>query len=520
MSRWVLVDDTDSSITYTGPWFSDVGSLDSFGNFGPPYLSTLHGIKAPGAFSYAFKGSRVLITSTIQFPTVGDVTNPSWQCVVDGQLIDSITYTTGENRLRLCEKDDLDDSSHTITVRVDVSNNHTFWLDYIQYLPFPDTPIDTAALSIDTTDPEALLGLMGSWTQKYPGYYTQRNDASFHFQFSGVSLIWLGFYDNGLPMDATTGSYSIDGQAPVSFPLNGIAAKDTGVQYNQVFFQTPKLEAKTHTIEVLYQGDATKAPLSLFVLQIQNGTSPSTTTAPGQSSVSGSTSSISGTGSATHTTTLDVGIKSSKDNTPTLVGGILGGIGLLLVIGILALFILRKRRRRNDMRGTGPTEDPPTAEIIQPFLLNDNHVGSPPTLSPLRPSHQPVAPVPYIIHHSSNSGSSPTQSNNPLSPVRPAYYVIPPRRYANMQGSYPIPEPTTPPFASNSARPEQAVLPIGFDPLPATKHAASSVQSASALTLSYASSSNQEQAGLPRDVDSGLRFPTADSMLPPGYTVL
>ncbi|KAF9557150.1 hypothetical protein CPC08DRAFT_66804 [Agrocybe pediades] len=120
MSRWVLVDDTDSSISYRGPWLADVGSHDSFGNFGPPYLSTLHGVNAPGTFSYSFKGSRVLITGTVQFPTVGDVTNPSWQCVVDGENIDSITYTTGNNRLRLCEKDELDEDTHTITVNVDV----------------------------------------------------------------------------------------------------------------------------------------------------------------------------------------------------------------------------------------------------------------------------------------------------------------------------------------------------------------------------------------------------------------
>lgn len=111
------------------------------------------------------------------------MTNPSFQCIVDGAILQSILYTNAQNRLRLCEADGLDDNLHTITVRVDVSNNRTFWLDYIQYLPFPDTPIDTAAISIDTTDAQILLG---GWIAKYPGYITQRTDSTFSFDFFGT----------------------------------------------------------------------------------------------------------------------------------------------------------------------------------------------------------------------------------------------------------------------------------------------------------------------------------------------
>lgn len=43
MSRWVIVDDTDACITYTGQWFLGQDTQNNLGNFGPPYLSTCMG---------------------------------------------------------------------------------------------------------------------------------------------------------------------------------------------------------------------------------------------------------------------------------------------------------------------------------------------------------------------------------------------------------------------------------------------------------------------------------------------
>jgi len=56
--RLVLVDDIDSEITYTGPWFQDDGSRgpDPAGNFGDPYRSTLHGVNTSASLSFQFTG--------------------------------------------------------------------------------------------------------------------------------------------------------------------------------------------------------------------------------------------------------------------------------------------------------------------------------------------------------------------------------------------------------------------------------------------------------------------------------
>ena len=62
------MDDVDSQIQYTGPWFPDQGSQDSVGNFGPPYLSTMHGTKSNASLSFAFQG--------VSFSLVNQAVNP------------------------------------------------------------------------------------------------------------------------------------------------------------------------------------------------------------------------------------------------------------------------------------------------------------------------------------------------------------------------------------------------------------------------------------------------------------
>lgn len=56
-ARWVIVDDADTSISYTGSWFSENGGgQHKIGNFGTPYLETLHGISEDGSISLEFNG--------------------------------------------------------------------------------------------------------------------------------------------------------------------------------------------------------------------------------------------------------------------------------------------------------------------------------------------------------------------------------------------------------------------------------------------------------------------------------
>ena len=54
--RLVLVDDTDPSIQYSGPWFEVQHTEGNLGDFGPPFENTLHGVNVNATFSYSFSG--------------------------------------------------------------------------------------------------------------------------------------------------------------------------------------------------------------------------------------------------------------------------------------------------------------------------------------------------------------------------------------------------------------------------------------------------------------------------------
>lgn len=67
--RWVIVDDTDPGIQYVGPWYRGSGQTDSFGNFGPPFQGTLHGVDGErlANVSYTFTGQLDLNTNFFSF---------------------------------------------------------------------------------------------------------------------------------------------------------------------------------------------------------------------------------------------------------------------------------------------------------------------------------------------------------------------------------------------------------------------------------------------------------------------
>ncbi|KIM39555.1 hypothetical protein M413DRAFT_12137 [Hebeloma cylindrosporum] len=393
MSRWVLVDDSDSGISYIGAgWFPDKGSLDSLGNFGPPYLSTLHGTQSDGSFSYTFTGTRVLITGTNQVSNSSGVTNPSFQCLVDGENVSTVTLSAPENRLLFCEKDGLSVGQHQISVAVTVSNQETFWFDYIQYLPTASVSLANAALSIGFTDSQIQYG--SGWSSNNLGSSTSQNAATLSFQFIGISLTWLGYYANSQALLSTTATYSIDGQTPTSFSLRGGA---TGQLLNQIMFQTPQLSSGSHKLDIVYQGNSQSTPLTLNILIVQNDSSISSNSALPSSSgnqISGSqissttgtrasrvsssfvTSPISAataipsgfsytsdsTGGVFATGVASTGSSSAHNssNLGPIIGGVVGGM-VLLLLAIFGCLFLRRRRTKED------TNNIPEPMVVEPF---------------------------------------------------------------------------------------------------------------------------------------------------------
>jgi len=81
----------------------------------------------------------------------------------------------------------------------------------------------------------------------------------------GISLTWLGYYNNSQALLLATATYSIDGQTPTSFHLSGATL------LNQIMFQTLQLPFGSHKLDIVYQGNSQSTPLTLTALLIQNG---------------------------------------------------------------------------------------------------------------------------------------------------------------------------------------------------------------------------------------------------------
>ena len=123
---------------------------------------------------------------TNQWVNPAGVTNPSWQCIVDGVSLPSTTLSpsTPENRLLFCEEDGLSNGLHVITMNVTVSNQKTFWFDYIQYLPSPSMSLDQpASFFIEAGDSQFQYGT--GWSPKFPGNMTGQFGSTFSFEFNG-----------------------------------------------------------------------------------------------------------------------------------------------------------------------------------------------------------------------------------------------------------------------------------------------------------------------------------------------
>ncbi|KAF4614875.1 hypothetical protein D9613_002561 [Agrocybe pediades] len=391
-ARLIVVDDTDSAINYVGPWFQDnSGSQDHNGNYGPTYLSTLHGTTSSASLSYAFNGSQIKVWGTTNLRNDSGVLDPQWECFIDKISIGATApFSAPENNWLLCEHDQLVDGPHVLTVNATVAKQQTFWFDQIQYIPSTDVPLQDKAVLVDNLD--AALQFSHGWAALGgTANLTLVPNASLTFEFVGVSMAWYGFIPVELPKASTTGEYSIDGGDPVSFLLKGLASDATTTEYNQKFFETATLPAGSHKIVVTYLGGAQFTPLTLDYLVVQNATSSSSTSSSsssGQQPTSGSNTSS----------------KSNKTDAGAIAGGVVGGLVFLALAGLLAFFLLRRRRGRKQ------AED--EIDIYpQPFEYNPSHVTYP------QNSTVPSSSMVYTSPASGTDTSGASGAQSELSPM-------------------------------------------------------------------------------------------------------
>jgi hypothetical protein len=202
-TRIIVYDDQDSdTIQYSGQWFANTSAEENLGNFGPPYLHTLHGTNHDAIISFEFDGTPRLLpcldfgswpitgteigvygTSIVVNSTTDP--DPNLECFVDGVSIGrEAIFDAGENNWKLCGRGGFSAGPHKLQIDITVqSPEQTFWLDQIRYIPSPAVPLDNKTIMLANTDPA--IQLDNNWESLAQFKATNKSNAVAHVDFIG-----------------------------------------------------------------------------------------------------------------------------------------------------------------------------------------------------------------------------------------------------------------------------------------------------------------------------------------------
>jgi len=329
--------------------------------------------------------------------------------------------------------------------------------------------------------------------------------------FLGTSLTGVGFVPGHFPLNASSATYSVDGQTPNNFLVPALSSTDAMEHYNQILFQTGQLSAGQHMLVVTHQGNSGTAPLAIDYFVLQSAPSSSTSSSSNApthtdgTSISSSVPSISSTSSPTTMTP-----------TGAIVGGVIGGLVLLSLLLILFLFIRRRNSRRTQAPGEKSYVDIPY-DIVDPFTAPPRH----PRLSPTLPSQTYTSKAHLLTSQSVVNNFA--HGNPPPGAPGTSSKVTSTFRSTDTPGSVSgggIPALTTlhnhssPSITSPSSRP----------PLPGSQANlidGSTAEAREAETNRRSASPRDGDARFLRHEDSGIRLPPVEGNvveLPPLYT--
>lgn len=338
---------------YNGNWVADSrGTQDGVGNSGPAFQHTLH--RAPGSFgslAFTFDGSAVDVVGKLTAGSNADGTEPTWECLVDGQAIDNAAVQRDQNNQVLCSVAGLQEGAfHYLTLQ---TSSDLVWVDYIEYTPTSWNtwnPYRTPGsfVSIPNSDPTFSFDNLWVRPPSDVGFAGATNvGATFNTTFLGNSLIWYGVIPSGASGNAT-GTYSIDEQPPVTFVVNHSASGAGGEHHNQVFFETPLLTYDPHTLSVTYTANG-GIPFTLdrLVVRDQMDNGFSTASSYYSYTVVAPTAWASGSAVAGWPASEGAIYNSRPMSGGAIAATVIGSVlGFALIVAALLFFWRRRRSRR------------------------------------------------------------------------------------------------------------------------------------------------------------------------------
>ncbi|KAF7376853.1 hypothetical protein MSAN_00102800 [Mycena sanguinolenta] len=343
--RRLIVDDTDLDIQYEpNGWFVADPSTLTAGNYGPIYKESSHATTSNASLTFSFNGTEIEVRGTIKISknSTTNVTDPTWDCFVDGEKISNPdpTFQLPQNNWLLCEQSTLAEGSHVLTVQVQ-SKGRPFYFDYLKYMPPPDASFETAVLCYPNTDPS--LSFSSGWRSLVDGAkVTNEYGSQVTLSFQGTSVMSFGTIPNGVPQNKTWATYTIDGGQPVNFTLNGLASPQSTTEYFAPLFTTPAVPSANHSLVITYGGDDQHTPLTVQGFYVTNTSTVAESSSP-ESSSTPSPSAPPASSSTKHT------------SSGAVTGGVVGGIVFLALLAALAFFYSKRRRqRRLDFTSANP----------------------------------------------------------------------------------------------------------------------------------------------------------------------
>ncbi|KAF5330718.1 hypothetical protein D9619_005345 [Psilocybe cf. subviscida] len=280
MDYTVIVDDSDSQIIYG--LGGDSWAL--FVNSSQGYQGTAHTAMSRDAnLIFPFVGGReIIIRGNFigENDSSGNGNYPIFQ--VDSQNLICTPDVPQNGGQFLCSTSSLpmEVANRTLSMFVNPNAENQFHIDYIRHGSSSQSAWAANGTTVFISSPNNStpgLSFEGDWQYQPPGgasdirraMQTLTPSSKVTYSFAGDSFAWWSCCISvDTSANAANGTYSIDGGEAIPFQVDGRFIQSVQCKDTEILFQTQtgQLQAGNHTLEVIYNGDDTKIPLTLCAL--------------------------------------------------------------------------------------------------------------------------------------------------------------------------------------------------------------------------------------------------------------
>ncbi|KAK7002193.1 hypothetical protein R3P38DRAFT_3604983 [Favolaschia claudopus] len=369
--RQRIIDDTDPVIQYSpNDWsVADPQSLQT-GNFGPIFHDTSHfSDSSNSSISFPFNanlidrltGTSISVYGTINTSTTNDITDPTWDCLVDRVKIPNgqDTFASQENNWLLCSQPNLPPGPHVLTIQVH-SQGQPFYFDYLAYTPL--SPDSDASVGFQSADPEprrwvysptdAAVSFGPGWRPFGGENGTNEHGSQVSVSFYGTQIVPYGFIPTEFPHSASWATYTMDDGTPINFTLPGLSPSATTTQYFMRLVTLHTVSSGLHTLVITYGGDLDHTPLCIGGFYVTDASTTQFPSESAESSILPSPSHSSTPANLPPATSISGSPSRSNSPNPTnhikpasLPNILIGGILAFFLLASLAFYWIRRRRR-------------------------------------------------------------------------------------------------------------------------------------------------------------------------------